>query len=521
MRDVRGRWLDVVVAIFGACALFAVLGGTISDPDLWGHVRFGQLMRDLGFVPRQDPYTYTGAGRTWINHEWLAEWVFGWVYDVASTWGLVVLKLLFVATVFGLAADHLRRRGVGTVLGTIMLLLVALGTAPSLTTLRPHVFTVLFFLIVLLILRSCRNRPGVLWLLPAVFALWINVHGGVLAGLGIVAIWFAAEAVEVKRARRQVEVKSAGTFLGLRAAVGLSSAAALLLNPYGPGLPRFLLETATVPRPFITEWAPLSLSSTYGAVYLILLAVGVVLLALSRLRPRLPEAVLLAVGALLPFVAFRHLPLFGLIWLVALADPAADVWARIIERRSTTAPVHLEWLRRGAVVALLLGSVGLAWDGARGLGCIASSGPETIEYPREPVGYLKSIDRPFNLAVHFTWGEYVIWHLGPGVQVSMDGRRETVYPDSVYHAYLAFQTGEGDWRDHLEDPPADLALVTRAGPAANLLELSPGWTRHFEGSVGVLYARDDLVPTLPEVNVRPRLQDPQLSPDDRQSCFPE
>lgn len=98
-------------------------------------------------------------------------------------------------------------------------------------------------------------------------AMRITVHGGVLAGLGIIAIWFAAEAVEVKRARRPVEMDREGTFLGLRAAVGLSSAAALLLNPYGLGLPRFLLATATVPRPFITEWAPLSLSSAYGVVY--------------------------------------------------------------------------------------------------------------------------------------------------------------------------------------------------------------------------------------------------------------
>lgn len=521
MRHERVRSLDVVVAIFGACALFAVLGGTVADPDLWGHVRFGQLMRDLGFVPRHDPYAYTEAGRTWFNHEWLAEWVFGWVYDVSGTWGLVVLKLVFVAAVFGLAADHLRRRGVGAVLAIILLLLIALSTAPSLTTLRPHVFTIFLFLVVLLILRGCRNRPGVLWLLPPVFALWINVHGGVLAGLGIVAIWFAAEAVEVQRAGRQVEMESAGTFLGLRSAVGLGSAAAMLLNPYGLGLPRFLLETATVPRPSITEWAPLSLSTTYGAVYLVLLAVGVVLLVLSRELPRLPEAGLLAVGALLPFLAFRHLPLFGLIWLVGFTDPAADVWARLRERRGTSAPLQSNWLRRGAVVALLLGAVGLAWDGARGLGCIASSGPETIEFPREPVEYLESIDRPLNLAVHFTWGEYVIWHVGPLVQVSMDGRRETVYPNAVYEAYLEFQRGEGDWRAHVEDPSADMALVTRAGPAANLLELAPGWTSLVEGAVGVLYARDDLVPVLSEAAGDPKNQELPASPDDRQMCFPE
>ena len=31
------------------------------------------------------------------------------------------------------------------------------------------------------------------------------------------------------------------------------------------------------------------------------------------------------------------------------------------------------------------------------------------------------------MTVDFDWGEYVIWHLGPQVRVSVDGRRETVY----------------------------------------------------------------------------------------------
>lgn len=519
--DERRRSLDTAVAVFMAAALLAVLGSTVADPDLWGHVRFGQLMRELGFLPRHDPYAYTEAGRTWINHEWLAEWLFGLTYDVAGSWGLVVLKLLFVAGVFGLAADHLRRRGVGTVLAAIMLLMIALTARPALATLRPHVFTILLFLIVLLVLRASRERTAVLWLLPPIFALWINVHGGVLAGLGVVAIWFAAETVEAWGLRRTRDAESAGSFLGVRAAVGLGSLAALFLNPYGLGLPRFLLETATVPRPYITEWAPLSLSSAHGAVYLVVLAIGAALLLDSRQRLRMPVGALLAVGALLPFMAIRHLPLFGLVWLVALADPAADVWARIREGRSDYRSSHTSWLRGGVAITLLLGGIGLAWNGTRDLSCIASSGATTLEFPRETVRYLAQTEGSYRLAVHFTWGEYAIWHLGPRIQMSMDGRRETVYPDSVYRAYLAFQRGEGSWDRHLEDPPADLALVSRAGPAANLLELAPGWIRQFEGSVSVLYARGDLVSTLPDVEASSELQDLSVSRDNREWCFPE
>ena len=31
------------------------------------------------------------------------------------------------------------------------------------------------------------------------------------------------------------------------------------------------------------------------------------------------------------------------------------------------------------------------------------------------------------LITHFDWGEYAIWHFGPALRVSIDGRRETVY----------------------------------------------------------------------------------------------
>lgn len=526
MTTSRTRWLDLSVALFAAGALFAVLGGTAADPDLWGHVRFGQLMYDLGFIPRHDPYAYTEAGRTWINHEWLAEWLFGRAWEIAGAWGLVIFKLGFVATVFGLAADHLRRRGVGVVLLAIMLLLAALAMRTGFPNLRPHLFTSLFLLVVLLVLRASRRRPGALWFLPPTFAVWINVHGGVLAGMGIAGIWFLADRVELWTGAGCGGEGERRASLGTWIAVGLTSAAALLLNPYGWELPRFLLETATVPRPFIQEWVPVHLSSAYGVVYLLLLAAGAALLILSRRRLGAPEAAVLAVGALLPFVAIRHLALFALIWLVTLADSAADVWARIEgrrgrERRGGADGAAAGRLRAAAIAALLFGAVGLAVDGARGLGCVKASGPETIEYPRETVRYLADTSEPYRLAVYFAWGEYAIWHLGPRVQVAIDGRRETVYPDSVYRAYLALETGRGDWSRHLESPPADLVLVEKAGSSANLLEIAPAWTRWMEGSAGVLYARGPALGSLPAPPERQSAVKGSDPAADRQWCFPE
>ena len=50
-----------------------VFSPLIVDPDLWGHVRFGQDLLETGSIVRADPYSYLTAGQPWINHEWLAE----------------------------------------------------------------------------------------------------------------------------------------------------------------------------------------------------------------------------------------------------------------------------------------------------------------------------------------------------------------------------------------------------------------------------------------------------------------
>ena len=69
------------------------------------------------------------------------------------------------------------------------------------------------------------------------------------------------------------------------------------------------------------------------------------------------------------------------------------------------------------------------------------------------------------MATEFNWGEYVIWQLGPGVQVSVDGRRETVYPEAVYRENLDFMRGQGQWDRLVDRPETELALVDRERPA--------------------------------------------------------
>lgn len=485
----RGLWRTGIVALVSGAALLAA-AHTMADPDLWGHVRFGQLLLEEGGIPRSDPYSYLTIGHPWINHEWLAEVLFAAVHGWAGSVGLVALKALASLFIVLAAYLHLRRRGLDTLrAGLAVMLLVALVRI-GIATVRPHLFTYVLFFAVLLILEAAeRGRHRTLWALPFLFALWANLHGGFLAGLGILAVWTAAVGLAelVARRRGATERPSGGGGLALWAGGALvASMAATLLNPYGPELLDFLARTATVPRPEITEWEPLGIRSASGVWYLLFLALLAAALLRSERPKRAGALAVLAVAALVPLLAVRHLPLFALSGIVLGGEHLAGAFGRRLPRSS---PDGGSWVLGTAVAgAVLLAGAGLAAAAVPRFGCIEL---EEGYYPVRAVELLRESGTEGNLAVFFDWGEYAIWHLAPGFRVSMDGRRETVYPDSIYREHLRFVSGRDDWDALLDRRPTDAALVPASGPSANLLRLKPGWAEVAEDTVAALFAREE------------------------------
>ena len=120
------------------------------------------------------------------------------------------------------------------------------------------------------------------------------------------------------------------------------------------------------------------------------------------------------------------------------------------------------------------------------------------------------------MAVHFDYGQYAIWFLAPEFKVSMDGRRETVYPDSVYAAALRFQNGTGRWDEVLDDHPTDIALVPRRGSTYNLLVLKPQWQLLHEDRLVGMFARS----SWPGSEAVLAQEPPAIPADGAGRCFP-
>jgi len=512
--DRSRTWLNVSVVCGSMSAALYVLSRTVADVDLWGHVKFGDDTWLAGRIIQQDSYSYTAGDQLWINHEWLAEVIFGRLFAAFGPPGLVTFKTAISLMIVGLIYQHLCRRGLSPAKAGVFIILVTLLLVQGLGAVRPQLFTYLFFLVLLLCIDAAeRGQFGWLWVVPALFAAWVNLHGGFLAGLAILfawstlhlASWYAgAPMIGVLVSRRTLTILT----------VLLASTLATLANPFGTTLLAFLLRPETLARPEITEWQPIRILSLSGVMYLTFLAIAATGLVGSRRPRRLALMGLCVCMALLPLLAVRHGSLFVLGTAVLAGEHVGSVWNRWW--RSARAPMPAAWRIRlwAGAISILLASV-LIRASAPHFQCIEIV-PFVTRVPARAVALLRESGVRGNLAVYFDWGEYALWHVSPRIKVSVDGRRETVYPDEIYTMNVNFWTGLGDWDALLRYHDTHLALVNKELPSSNLMKLKPGWRLIYEDSTASLFARADYALVDQIQRTPPR----DLPHDGKGLCFP-
>jgi hypothetical protein len=494
------RFFEVSVIFVLLAALHYRLSYTPADADLWGHVRFGEDILRHGIDSAIDPYSYLTHGQTWIKCYWLAECLFALAYDSLGSPGLVLLKVVVDFILIIVLFVKLVRHELEPIRAGVVVLVAAFLLFYHILTVRPHVFTYLFFLATLLILERVETgRDRWLLALPPLFALWINLHPGVLAGWGTFVAWLTAHIV--------FRARESSPSYGKIAMALAASTAALLVNPYGVALPSFVFRALTMSRSDIVEWKSVVEERYHFIFYLVLLAASVYSIV-SSARPRKPALIIVyIIWAVTPLLAIRHLPLFAIATILLAGEFMAEAWNREAVRLGAMMKPHrdaepgegqTETMETGAASNRLERGIAV-FSVAGGLLFLALSPPNyrcipivarlMCPFPARAVAVLAKTKRPANLATHFNWGEYCIWHLGPRIKLSTDGRRELIYSEAVRDENSRFMRGEGDWAAIVRKPETDLALVPRGSPAFNLLVLAPEWVAAYQDPLCTIFAR--------------------------------
>lgn len=466
------RWPGWVLVAASGVFFFSV---PVADNDLWGHVYFGREILSSRQLPAVNQYSYTAPSYPWINHEIFAECFFAATYDLFAAPGLLALKVALGLVTLTVMARTIRRRTSNWVASTI-----ALVVAASLMSfgylVRPQLFTFLALALLwdrlIASLRTGSSRP--MFLLPLLFAVWVNTHGGVMAGIGVLLAFSAMRWLSERRADVLLVIASIGS---------------LLLNPYGLELPLFLMRDLARSRE-ISEWAAIPLFDRSNLQFKIAFVVAVAG-ALRSTRRDLPEILPAILAGFAAFRYERHVPIFALLVAPHLAATLAKAASAVAERarirelsRSATAALGAGML--GIASLQLLAAVGLC----RSLGFQIFVSPE--QFPIHAVAFLERQGLRGNLALPFDWGEYAIWHLYPRCRVSIDGRYTTAYPDNVIERAWRFPSGGPGWDDILGD--ASIALLPRNQPATGLLSANRSWRQIYADPTAVVFVREGSEP---------------------------
>src|SRR6202171_1828715 len=332
--------------VFPVVLLLGLLGMTArpaTDPDLWWHLRTGQLIVVTGHVPHSDSFSFTRAGHAWVSHEWVSEVVFyeRWKHGCAPL--LIVFSAIITTTGFMLlylrclpfCGGKNHWAAAATVLG-------ALASAPS-WGVRPQMFTLTLASLLLWLLGGGNkleggnktDRPRLLFWMPPLFLLWLNLHAGFALGLALLFAYGVGLTVETVVGSMPWE--NARPIILLVLLLLLACLALVPLNPSGAQLYRYPFDTlrSSAMRSFIVEWFSPDFHDSLYRPFLLVWLLLLTALASSRSRPKGRVIVPLLLPSFPSLDAVRHIPIFVLVAIpvIPAALPAASVSPAASQRR--------------------------------------------------------------------------------------------------------------------------------------------------------------------------------------------
>ncbi|HZB89329.1 MAG TPA: hypothetical protein VE291_11760 [Terracidiphilus sp.] len=240
--------------------------GMLTDPDIWWHIANGRIVDQARHFIRIEPYSFTVQGQPWIDPEWLSGLIYWLAYKHLA---LVGIYLVAAACILGNVFLVYARSCMRGASGSASLWISALGVL--LMSVNASARMILFGYILLslemaIIERDQRNPTRLVWLLPSLFCLWINLHGTWVIGLSVFVLYAACGWVRFHRGVFAQE-RLPGAQRIRHLFVIAVSLPMLFLNPYGWRLLWNPVDMALGQKlniATVQEWQPLSLNEVVG-----------------------------------------------------------------------------------------------------------------------------------------------------------------------------------------------------------------------------------------------------------------
>ena len=242
--------------------LVKITGIYYVDSDQFWSLAVGQWIAEHGAVPVVDTFSWTIEGKPWQSNSWLFCWL---LYQIDYYWGMygvavMIAAVYYVTALFIYAMSHKLNQSRITVwiFAVGMWSLIYLSATP-----RAYIFTFIFVAAILYLVRFHRDTR-LIYLVPLIFLLWVNVQTSVRFGIALLMVEALVGTFFYKDKRLW--------------SILVLSFLATLANPYGTSIWGIsILGIATPGVQYISEWQAPNFNNTSILLrYLIPAITGVV-----------------------------------------------------------------------------------------------------------------------------------------------------------------------------------------------------------------------------------------------------
>jgi hypothetical protein len=147
----------------------------LREPDMWWHIKTGQMILANGAVPHVDSFSHSFFGMPWIAKEWLAQVLYALSYGVAH-WGGPLFLASFVVALTAWLMYYFLTQTLQPFFAAFLVLILLL-MVQGVTVARPHLLTfpISVALTWFMFDASRRGTRPPIWCLVLV-VLWANLH---------------------------------------------------------------------------------------------------------------------------------------------------------------------------------------------------------------------------------------------------------------------------------------------------------------------------------------------------------
>lgn len=449
-----------------------------DDPDLWWHLKTGEIIWTTHTIPATDLFSFTTNHHAWIDHEWLSQLIIYGVYRLGGYSGLMLWLCCCTAALliggYALCSLYSGNAKVALVGALTIWLFGTVGFA-----IRPHMIGYLLLLLELALLHLGRTRnPRWFLALPPLFALWVNCHGSFFLGLVIAGVTLFSSYFNFQwgsLAATRWDPRTRRTLI----MAFIVSVAALFANPIGVKLVLYPVQTLLVPSiglAQVIEWQPLQLSDGRSFAFWMSLGCIFLLVIIRRTDLHWLELLILVLGAWLAASHQRMLFAYGILAAPVLSRLLSDTWDNYSVERDRRIPNAV------LIVATLL--------------IVFSTFPSRANLttqveqnsPVKAVEFIKTHHISGPMLNDWVDGGYLIWAM-PEHPDFIDGRADVFEWAGVLAEFQSWSQLQTDPNVLLEKYRISFCLLNRYSPMVTVMSLLKNWQMAYQDDHSVIFTR--------------------------------